>query len=91
MSNLYKCSNCGHAVGPTARFCTGCRTPGPIARHPNSWRTSEPSEAIVELLAAERDTLKPHSGTSQFSEPPNRSATFALATSKVEMLNSPTV
>jgi len=52
MSNLYKCSNCGHAIASTARFCTGCRTPGPIARHPNSWRTSEPPEAISELLAA---------------------------------------
>jgi hypothetical protein len=56
MPNLYKCSSCGHAVAATARFCPGCKTPGPIARHPNSWRTAEPPEAIADLLAAEQRT-----------------------------------
>lgn len=28
----------------------GCGTPGPIARHPNDWRTAEPPDAIAELL-----------------------------------------
>jgi hypothetical protein len=54
MPDLYKCATCGHTIAATARFCPGCQTPGPIARHPNSWRTSEPPEAIAELLAPER-------------------------------------
>jgi hypothetical protein len=54
MPNLYKCSSCGHVIAANARFCTGCRTPGPIARHPNSWRTSEPQWAIDAMLAPER-------------------------------------
>jgi hypothetical protein len=58
MPNLFRCSNCAHSVTETARFCTGCGTPGPIARHPNSWRTSEPPEAITDLLAAERATQR---------------------------------
>jgi len=53
MADLYKCSSCGHLIAANARFCTGCRTPGPIARHPNSWRTSEPQWAIDAMLAAE--------------------------------------
>jgi TM2 domain-containing membrane protein YozV len=56
MANLFSCSNCGHIVAANARFCIGCGTPGPIARHPNSWRTSEPPEAIADLLSAERAT-----------------------------------
>ena len=70
MPNLYyKCASCGHAISSTARFCTGCRTPGPIARHPNSWRTSEPLEATAELLAAERGTSNttPDCGAAPYS------------------------
>ena len=56
MPSLFKCSKCGRIVAQNARFCMGCGTPGPIARHPNSWRTAEPPEAIADLLATERTT-----------------------------------
>jgi hypothetical protein len=53
-SQLYKCATCGHIIAATAVKCVGCGTPGPIARHPNNWRTVEPYEAIAPLLASER-------------------------------------
>jgi hypothetical protein len=48
---LFKCSSCGHILADTAVRCPGCGTPGPVARHPNNWRTAEPESAIRELLA----------------------------------------
>lgn len=51
-SQLYKCSRCGHIIAASAPKCVGCGTPGPIARHPNSWQTTEPAEAIAEMLSA---------------------------------------
>src|SRR6266403_5368130 len=47
---LFKCSSCGHILADTAVRCPGCGTPGPIARHPNNWRTAEPESATRELL-----------------------------------------
>ena len=58
-TQLYKCSACGHVIAANAPHCVGCGTPGPIARHPNSWRTAEPESAIAEMLAEARST--PHS------------------------------
>jgi hypothetical protein len=54
VSQLYKCAACGHIIAESAVKCVGCGTPGPIARHPNNWRTVEPYEAIAPLLASER-------------------------------------
>jgi hypothetical protein len=50
---LFKCSSCGHILADTAKRCPGCGMPGPIARHPNNWRITEPESAIRELLAAD--------------------------------------
>jgi hypothetical protein len=52
-NQLYKCSACGHIVASNASVCAGCGTPGPIARHPNSWRTAEPPSIVAEMLAQE--------------------------------------
>src|SRR5260370_41227601 len=58
---LFKCSSCGHILADTAVRCPGCGTPGPIARHPNNWRTAEPEAAVAEMLAAKspRDPTTP--------------------------------
>jgi hypothetical protein len=48
---LYKCANCGHVIARSAPKCPGCGTPGPMARHPNSWRTAEPAEAVAVMIA----------------------------------------
>jgi hypothetical protein len=50
---LFRCSSCGHVIAETASRCVGCGTLGPIARHPNTWRTAEPFEAIAAMLSAE--------------------------------------
>lgn len=54
-SQLYKCSRCGHIIAASAPKCVGCGTPGPVARHPNNWRTAEPAEAVAAMLSGERD------------------------------------
>jgi hypothetical protein len=50
---LFRCSACGHIIAGTAPRCIGCGTPGPLARHPNTWRTAEPSDAIAAMLSAD--------------------------------------
>jgi hypothetical protein len=69
-SQLYKCAACGHIIAETALKCVGCGTPGPIARHPNNWRTVEPYEAIAPLLASERPSAIVQ-GVQSENAPPN--------------------
>ncbi len=74
MAQLFKCASCGHIIAANARKCVGCGTPGPVARHPNTWRTAEPAEAIAEMLAAEgsqaADPSTPTVGLIESSPPP---------------------
>jgi hypothetical protein len=53
----------------------GMRQPGPIARHPNNWRTSEPQWAIDAMLAAERPTDTGGVNPAPRYAPPTREAT----------------
>jgi TM2 domain-containing membrane protein YozV len=83
MPKLYRCSGCGHSISSTACFCTRCRMPGPLARHPNSWRTREPYEAIQDLLAQEQ--------SGNHVVPTNRYASESSAPSFAMMRPSSTV
>jgi hypothetical protein len=56
---LFKCSSCGHILADTALRCPGCGTPGPIARHPNNWRTAEPESALSAMRAATESVAQP--------------------------------